>query len=218
MSKDSKALLKYLGIMFIAVLLMYKLPQDSYTVVEYIIRPIPIGNGVLTLAGIVPVGLFILGFFGMCRLERFAGKNKVALFIILVLLVLPVMKGSVDAAKRGYYWLTDNGLETINLQQASIMTSSSQDRILLTIHLELVDYGKTPNSFRVKVYPPATLKEILDREFIEFDGSYTTHGGGSSLVLQHSIDLYDRYDWNFLDTYVFELYNDETWVRLKHRQ
>lgn len=37
MSRDRKGLFKYLGIIFIATLLTYKLPHDSYSISEYLI-------------------------------------------------------------------------------------------------------------------------------------------------------------------------------------
>ena len=63
MYKDNKNLLKYLGIVFIAVLLIYKLPHNSYSIIEYIIPPIRNNNSVIYLSGLVPLILFVVGIW-----------------------------------------------------------------------------------------------------------------------------------------------------------
>lgn len=59
LSKDNKKLLKYLGILFILGLSAYKLPHDSYSIIQYIIRPIRYKNSTIYLSGIVPLDLNI---------------------------------------------------------------------------------------------------------------------------------------------------------------
>ena len=76
MSKDNKDLLKYLGIIFIAILLIYELPHDSYSLIQYIIPPIRSNNSVIYLSGLVPLILLIVGINGLFKLERFEGKSK----------------------------------------------------------------------------------------------------------------------------------------------
>ncbi len=59
LSKDNKKLLKYLGILFILGLSAYKLPHDSYSIIQYIIRPIRYKNSTIYLSVIVPLDLNI---------------------------------------------------------------------------------------------------------------------------------------------------------------
>jgi hypothetical protein len=58
--RHNKELLKYLGIIFIVVLISYKIPHDSYSISQYVIRPIKFRNSVLYLSGILPLALFLL--------------------------------------------------------------------------------------------------------------------------------------------------------------
>lgn len=76
MDTDNKKLFKYLGIIFISVLICYKLPHSSYSIIEYIIRPIRINYTTIYLAGLIPLVLFIIGIKGLFKLKRNEKKSK----------------------------------------------------------------------------------------------------------------------------------------------
>ena len=91
MSKDNKKLIWYLGIIFIAILLTYKLPHNSNSIIQYVISPIRVGNNsVFYLSGIIPLVLLIIGISGLFKLERFRSTSKLLIFITIILLVIPV--------------------------------------------------------------------------------------------------------------------------------
>jgi len=70
LSKDSKRLLKYLGLIFISALLTYKLPRDTYSIIQYLIKPIRFENSVLFLSGLFPLILLIVGIKGLLKMAR----------------------------------------------------------------------------------------------------------------------------------------------------
>lgn len=109
MSKDNRKLIQYLGIIFIVVLLTYNLPRDSYSIIQYIIPPIRVGeSSVIFLSGLVPLALFIIGIKGLFKLERFTNTSKLLVFITVVLIVIPLMKWTLDFS-RPYYPLEQRG-------------------------------------------------------------------------------------------------------------
>ena len=107
LSKDNKMLIKYLGIIFISTLLTYKLPHDSYSIIQYIIRPIRYKGSTIYLTGIIPLVLFFIGIKGLFKIERFADKSKILLFIVIILIIIPIMKGTLDFTRTSYLWLRE---------------------------------------------------------------------------------------------------------------
>jgi len=68
-SEDNRKLLTYIGILFLIALLTYQVPHRSYSILEYLIRPVKMGSGVLSLSGIVVIILFIIAVRGLFNLE-----------------------------------------------------------------------------------------------------------------------------------------------------
>jgi len=127
MTKDYKGLLKYLGLIFIAVLLTYKLPRDSYSIMQYIIKPIRFENSILLISAIVPLVLFIVAIKGLFKTEPLAQKSKIAIFIIVLLLIIPLMKSSLDIAKNAYFWTMKDELKSIDITDSKISFSEIND-------------------------------------------------------------------------------------------
>ena len=120
LSKDNKMLIKYLGLILISVLLLYKIPHDSYSVNQYIIRPIRYNNVVIYLSGIVPLAFFIYGVNGLSKLKRFANKSKVLIFIVVAIIIFPFVSWTLDFTRTAYHWIKSDGLQTVDNELASI--------------------------------------------------------------------------------------------------
>jgi hypothetical protein len=91
--KDIKRLIIYLGLLFLAVVLTYKLPYDSYSISQYIIPPIKTGpGGYVYLSGLLPSALYLIGIIGILSLERFANKSKLMILLVIIIAVVPTMK------------------------------------------------------------------------------------------------------------------------------
>lgn len=171
MDKDNKNLLKYLGIVFIAVLLTHKLPHNSYSIIEYIIPPIPIrnNNSVIYLSGLVPLILFVVGIKGLFKLERFKGKSKLLVFIAVIVIVIPLMRWTLDFSRTNYHWIKDDGLRAIDIENSNISLSGSDSKTTVKVNMELKDYSRKQNKFKITIYLPESLNSYTGKEFYEFE-------------------------------------------------
>lgn len=225
MSKENKKLIKYLGIIFIAVVLTYKLPHDSYSIIQYLISPIRTRNGVIFLSGIIPLILFIIGFKGLSKLERFADTDSVVVFIAVVIIVIPLMRWTLDISRTGYHWIKDDGLRAVDIKESNISLQGSNDELIIKVNMELKYYSRKQNKFNVRVYLPETLKEYTGKEFYELENHYYTHKDMRMSHIQENITVKidDSFDeskrsgsqW-FWEDMEYELYNSDETVRIIH--
>lgn len=219
MTKDYKQLLKYLGLILISVLLTYKLPRDNYSIMQYLIKPIRFENSVLSISAILPLVLFIIGVKGLFKTEPLADKSKVAIFIIVLLLVIPLMKASLDVAKMAYFVVSKNELRSIDIKDSNISFADIKgNEATLNLRLSLTDYGKNDTNFKVRLYLPESLKNYFQADFLDFDESYKTNGNRSVFSIDKKITLQfangtsvekimDTH-WHW-ETFKYQLYNDE---------
>ena len=223
MSKENKKALQYLGIIFIAVLLTYKLPHDSYSITQYIIPPIRGENSVTHLSGILPLVLFIIGIKGLLNLERFADKSRLLIFIAVVLVIIPGMKWTLDVSRTNYHWIKGDGLKAIDIDESDISLKRVNDEKIISITLKLKDYGRKQNRFKIRVYLPKGIDAYIDEEFYDFERDYYTHGNRSASNIHEDIiiKLNNNYEagelsdsqWYWEDV-VYELYNDEEKIKI----
>jgi hypothetical protein len=226
LSKDNKRLLKYLGIIFIAVLLTYKLPHDSYSIIQYIIRPIRYKNSTIYLSGIIPLILFIIGIKGLFKLERFAHRSKILIFIVVTFIIIPVMKSTLDFTRTSYYALKGTGLRAVDIVDANADLTSSNKELAIDLKLELIDYGKRGNEFKIRVHLPEKLSEYTGKEFYEFEKNYVTHGNRNKIKIDEQIviksdndNLYSTLSGSqwYLDEFEYELYNEKEVIKIIDR-
>lgn len=187
LSEDNKKLFKYLGIVFIAVLLTYKLPHDSYSIIQYIIRPIRYKNSVIYLSGIIPLVIFIIGIKGILSLERFEGKSKILIFLLIVMIIIPIMNWSLDFTRTNYHWLKRDGLKAVDIVDTDINLNGSNEELTINFKLELIDYSRSQNEFKIRVYLPKTLSDYVGKEFYEFEKDYRTYGNRNILNIKEQI-------------------------------
>ncbi len=223
MSKDNKRFLKYLGIIFITVLLTYKLPQDSYSIIQYIIPPIRTKNSVIYLSGLVPLALFIVGIKGLFKLERFAEKSKLLVFITIIIIIIPLMQWTLDFSRTNYHWIKGDGLKAVDIEESNIGLNTSDNKIIMNVSLELKDYSrKNHNKFKIRVYLPKSLSFYTDKKFYEFEHYYFIHGNRNITNIQEDIifelnsnkrnELFES-TW-FWEDVEYELYNNDEKVRI----
>lgn len=222
MDKDNKNLLKYLGIVFIAVLLTHKLPHNSYSIIEYIIPPIRNNNSVIYLSGLVPLILFVVGIKGLFKLERFKGKSKLLVFIAVIVIVIPLMRWTLDFSRTNYHWIKDDGLRAIDIENSNISLSGSDSKITVKVNMELKDYSRKQNKFKIRIYLPESLNSYTGKEFYEFENYYFTHGNRNITNIEEEITLKldkentdklfeSKWHWENVE---YELYNDEEAIKI----
>ena len=223
MSKDDKNSIVYLAIILLTVLLTYKLPHDSYSIIQYTIPPIRRTNTVINLSGIVPLILFIIGVSGLLKLERFKARNKLIMFILVVSIVTPSMKWALDVSRTNYHSIKDDGINAIDIEKSNINYSISDDKMTINIDLDLKDYGRSQNEFKIRVYLPEIMSIYTDKQAYDFETTYYTSGYRSVSNIQKTIQikLNDNYDerklygfiWNWEDV-KYELYNNREKVKI----
>ncbi len=218
MGKNLKGAFIYLGIIFISMILVYKLPQDSYSMIQYIIKPIRFENSVLNLSGLVPLIMLFIGIRGLFRLEWFADKSKLLITIIVLILVMPAMRGTLDMAKTIYLSNLNNEMRSIDFKDIDIKVSSITDHdVTLNIKLELTDYREDMSDFQIRMYLPDSWTVYFDKEFIDFEESYKSFGRRSPIIVDKEIlvqladgitrdNVLDS-QW-YWETFEFELFNN----------
>lgn len=223
LSKENKALLKYLGIIFVAVLITYKLPQDSYSIIQYIVRPIRFDNSVLTLSGAIPLILFFIGIRGLLNLERFKGKSKIFLFLIMIILLIPGMKKTLDFTSASYFYLLKSGLQTIDIEDSDVKFAFQDNELTINFKLVLIDFGKESNQFKIKAHLPEKIATHIGKEILEFKKEYRTYGHKNVKTIEEEmvIQLDNKEDveslmdsqW-FWETFQYELYNENESIKI----
>ncbi len=218
MKKDNKRLLLYLGILFLAELLIYKLPHDSYSIIQYVIKPIRDGGSVFYISSLIPLALFMISIIGFINLDRFANKSKLLIFVLVVVIIMPLMKWSIDFSRTNYYWIKQERLNAIDIAEPNISLSGTNDELTITMKFKLVDYSRSTNEFKFRVYFPESLSEYSGVKICESQNSYRTYGNRGELNVDESIIVYLEnenildYQWSNEEV-TYELYNDDEVVK-----
>lgn len=222
MIKDNKNLLKYLGFIFISIILTYKLPHDSYSIIQYMIPAIRHNNSVTYLSGIVPLIFFIIGIKGIFNLERFKSKNKLLVFILVIAIIMPLMTKTLDALRVSYHFIRRDGLQAIDIKDSDVNIDSLDDKTVMKINIDLKSYSTRQSEFKIRIYPPKSITTYTDEEYYEFKDYYFTHGSNSTTSVEEDIvlnltskEVNEVYKSNwFWDDIVYELYNDKESVKI----
>jgi hypothetical protein len=169
---------------------------------------------------------FIIGIKGLFNLERFARRSKIFIFIVVAFIMIPVMKGTLDFARASYYALKGTGLRAVDMVDANATLTSSAEEIAISLKLELIDYGKGGNEFKIRVHLPEKLSEYTGKEFYEFEKNYVTHGDRNKIRINEQIAIKSDNDnlystladsqW-YLDEFEYELYNEKEAIKIIDR-
>lgn len=228
--RDNQKLFLYLGIIFLGVCLGYELPHGSYSISQYVIRPIPLGSdGTLYLSGIIPFTLFFIGLRGLFRLERFANTSKILIFFAFLIFILPLMNWSLDIARASYHRIVGDQLRALDIEDARISISGSNEEITIRSKIEVVDYSKGPKQYKIRLYLPESLRKHLGKDFIDFEKEYFTYGHHyrrNSRIIEEEvrIEAIEESARNKLfamhwhnEDYQYEFYNENESVRITIR-
>ena len=223
MSKDNINLVKYLGVLFLAALLIYKLPHDSYSIVQYIIRPIRFGSGYLHLSGLIPLILIIIAIKGFVRLERFEKKSKLFIIIVALVMLMPIMTWVLEVTRTNYHWVKKDGLNAVDIKESNISLASYNEELRIQIELKLIDYSRSSNEFKIRVYLPDSLSDYVGEKTYVLENYYRTHGNRKIIELDEYIlinldkDTIDEdifaSQW-YYDEVIYELFNEQEAVKI----
>ncbi|XJS49722.1 hypothetical protein ACF3M2_14070 [Tissierella carlieri] len=223
MSNDNKRLLKYLGIIFMSVLLSYRFPQSSCFTTQYIIKPIRYKGSIIYPSSMLSIALLLIGLKGLFNLERFADKNNILLLIIVITIIMPMMKWTLDVTRTNYHWLKGDRLKAIDIVDTIISSVSNSKELTINLKLELIDYGRRNNEFKIRVYLPKTLRDYTQKEFYDFENYHITYGNRNKQTVNEQIVIkLDNEDERrkLFDTmwrgkeFKYELYNENEVVKI----
>ncbi|TCT17174.1 hypothetical protein EDC18_101472 [Natranaerovirga pectinivora] len=227
MNKESKKLLKSLGFIFIGLLLTTKLPYDSYSIIQYVIRPLTYNNTTLYLSGIVPFFLIIVGLTRLFEVEYFSQVNKIAIFLLMVIIIMPTMNSTINTVRASIFRVINDELKSLDLVESnlSINSGNASDSIHFIVKLKIIDYSNFPSNFNIRMHIPKNLKPYFDTDYLEFDDSYQTYGNKQILTIHQRFTLpaervYGRdnnFDNYWKESFELELYNENGSVILLHR-
>ena len=155
--------------------------------------------------------------------------SRFKVLLVILILILPLMKYSVGIANSTYFWAKNDDLKSINLVESSFNINVLEDELIINTRLEIVDYGRSINKFKIKVHLPEEIKRIINEEYIEFGEEYYTRGRKDRLNIEKTYTYkYDiNKDNNNLDNYFmnyfhevirFELYNNNQRLYLIYRR
>lgn len=222
-NEENKKMLKYIGVIFILVLITYKLPHKSYSIIEYIMPTISTKNAIQPTSSIIVFIIFIIGIRGLCSLKIFEYRNKFLVFLLVVIIIMPLMKFGLDITRTNYHWIKGDKLKSVDIEESHITTSQFNEELKIILNISLIDYGKGLNQFKIKVYLPKSLAEYVGQDSYELKNIYRTRGDRNSIQITEEIDIIlDNYNlgnmsrgsrW-YKEKYEYELYNDKESIRI----
>lgn len=224
-SEDNLKLFKAMVLLLLIPLLLYPIPHRSYSIIEYVIRPVALGNVTIFFSGVIIIVLFILGVKGLFSLERYRNASKIVIVIVTIIIIGPLMRGALDYARMGYYWLSGDSLSAVDIAEKSITMSLTNDEATITVNLDLVDYGKSPKTFSLRIYFPEAWEKCFDARYHDFGKSYYTIGNRENIQIREKFQLSLAPDATTEDIFLsswhrgtvkFKIYNDNEIVLIKY--
>lgn len=133
------------------------------------------------------------------------------------------MNWTLEVSRTNYHWIKRDGLSAVDIKEANINLESYNDVLKLQVDLELINYSRGYNEFKIRVYLPKTLSEYIGKEFYELEGYYGTAGNRSTLNINEEIvikldnpnmqeKVFDS-KWYWEDN-KYELYNENEVVEI----
>ena len=222
-SKDHKSFILYSGVLYLTIFLSYKIPHDSYSFIQALIKPIRNGNSVFYVSSLVVLALSIVGIIGFVNLKRFEARNKFLVFLLVVIIIIPFMNWSIDMTRSFFFWFQEDKLSAVDLDDSNLSLAGANNKLTLTVHLTFVDYSSSGNSFQYRIYLPESLSKYTGVDVLESDTLYTTSGNRNKTGITETFDLYLKdnnaldqacsSEWSYEDT-TYELYNQSETVKI----
>ncbi|WP_026477900.1 hypothetical protein [Alkaliphilus transvaalensis] len=223
--KDKK-LFKYLGLLFITILLNYKLPHNSNSIIQYIIPDITNGTRTLHISSFPILILFAFSIGRLFDLPRFKEHNKILLFIVVIVVVIPLMVYSINFSRTAFHTIAGSELSALDcdFKNSSIdFNHINDDEAEIKVRLELIDYTTKDKAFKVNVHIPDQWKLFFGVEYFQLPEMYTTEGHNKITIeevlyfeIGEGYKLLDVLNFRWRnETFYYELYNDEERIMLK---
>lgn len=172
MNKVNRKLILSLCVLFAAKALSYRLPHDSYSIMDYLFRPIHIGSSVVYPANILTLILFIAASFGILTTERFRRHIKLIGLLYIILILIPIMGLFLDFTRIAYHSAAKDGINSVDIQQSNISLSQVNNSTVIDVYVVLRNYSFHNNEVGIRVYFPKSLREYTGITYYDFDAKY----------------------------------------------
>lgn len=203
----NKDVFKYWGLIILSVLLITKLPHDSFSIIQYSIPPITFGHSMIQLAGLVPLIMYIVGIKGLLRLEYFAGRNKTLVVLGILFIITPLLRDVCEFIKVPYYQLVSD-VRSIELEDSHLYTEEITEKgLMVNVELELIDYSNTGNEFSVILHFPKSWESLSGQSEYKFKEDYHTRGHKGRFKISEQFII------PFKEGYSLEELQNESWYR-----
>ncbi|HKM40338.1 MAG TPA: hypothetical protein VJZ99_00415, partial [Patescibacteria group bacterium] len=110
----------------------------------------------------------------------------------------------------------------IDIEDANISLSGSDSKTTVKVNMELKDYGRKQNKFKIRMYLPESLNLYTGKEFYEFENYHFTYGNRNITNIEEEIvlefdsekteELFEsKWYWENVE---YELYNDDEAIKI----
>lgn len=220
---ENRKFLLAVSLLFLSILVTYKIPHRLVSVSELLIKPFQNGNRTFFTSGIVPFVLFFVGISLLFSLKRYARRSKLLLFLVIIIVIIPFMKLSIDISRSLFYLVTQANFKTIDMEDSRINIQEVNDTMVASFQLELKDYSWSRKEFKVRIYLPEELSSYSGIDVYEPDMSYRTGGYLKTFIVdaplvfkitdETAVSQLFLSDWRS-GRIVYELYNEEEVIKI----
>lgn len=133
------------------------------------------------------------------------------------------MNLSLDFTRTNYHWIMRDGLNAVDIADSNIDLSGSDDQLTINFNIKLIDYSRSRNEFKIRVYLPKSLSDYVGKEFYEFENDYRTYGNRNILNVKEQIVVKSDNNYSqqrlfdsgwYLEDVEYELYNKEEAIKI----
>jgi hypothetical protein len=188
-NNDKKRVFTSLGIILVVVLLIYKLPNRSYSIIEYIIKPIKIKGNTYIISGFIPLILIVLATNILSKIEKIKGRNTSIIFIAILVIVMPVMNWGIDIMRTGYHSIKNEGVSGVEIMDTVTSLSIEDNRVIINANIKLKNYNIRGKSLRVRIYFPEELAQMINKTYYESERVHKTYGNRKIRDVQEIISI-----------------------------
>ncbi|MDV3426217.1 MAG: hypothetical protein LIR50_03370, partial [Bacillota bacterium] len=122
-----------------------------------------------------------------------------------------------------------DGLNSVDITDSNIDLSNNGTDNILTINFnfKIIDYSRSGNKVKIRVYLPKTLGNYTGKEVYEFENTYRTYGSRRPLNISEQIivktdnnnveDQLFKSNW-FWEDYEYEIFNENDSVRIREHE
>ncbi|BCN29150.1 hypothetical protein [Anaeromicropila herbilytica] len=216
--KENIKLLGYIGVIFLTIALSYKLPHDSYSLMQYMIKPIKHDNTVFYPSSIVTLVFVMIGVIGLASLERFK-KRKLLVVLCTLFLLIPFMKWTIEITRTNYHSLMRDGIKSVDIEESNISLGNTDNDMVINFNLDLRDYSRHQNRFKIRVYLPESIRNLTGKKYYDLKQEYITDNKSTQKVHESmpfdniSGEEISHLTWYYEDV-KYVLYNDKQSVSI----